>query len=181
MYSIVTIPNAVLTTQAKTVTVFDKKLRRIVSDMKQTLLSASKPKGVGLAAPQVGIPYRIFITRPTEKSDIRVFINPEILHISEKTADMSEKEKQKLEGCLSIPNIWGHVTRAQSLTLRYQDEDGTTHEEEFSGFLATIIQHETDHTNGVLFSMRVIEQRGTFYQVKKEQNGKEVLEEIELR
>ena len=90
---------------------------------------------------------------------------------------MPEREN-KLEGCLSIPKIWGKVKRAKTLSLRYQDEKGNIHKEKFSGFIATIIQHETDHINGILFTQRVLEQKGKLYQTGKDEEGKEVLEEI---
>ena len=153
----------------------------MIAHMKKALLSARNPKGVGLAGPQAGFQYRLFLTKPTEKDDIRVFINPEILTLSKKTTEGVPERENKLEGCLSIPNVWGKVKRSYSLTLRYQDETGQTHKEKFSGFLATIIQHETDHLNGMLFTHRVLEQKGKFYQATKDENGKEVLEELEIK
>ncbi len=178
MKPIVTTPNSVLSTPARTVTAFDKRLAKLIRDMKATLRAATHPKGVGLAAPQIGEPWRVFITRPTEKSEIRVFINPEIIATSDSVTDGVPERDNKLEGCLSIPKIWGKVKRVQSLTLRYQDETGATREEQFSGFLATIIQHETDHTNGVLYVQRVLEQKGKLYQTAHDENGKEILEEV---
>lgn len=178
---IVLYPDQVLTQPAKTITVFDKKLEKLISEMKKSLLATKKPKGVGLAAPQIGEPYRLFITRPHAKADIRTFINPEIIAFSESTTEETEEDNDKpLEGCLSIPNIWGHVTRPSSVTLRYQDRDGNTHEEVIDGFMATIIQHETDHTNGILFSQRVLEQQEKFYQTVLDEEGKEHLEEIRI-
>jgi len=181
MHTIVQLPNPILTTPSKEITFFDKKLSTMIADMKKLLLSAKNPKGVGLAGPQAGYPYRIFITKPNEKSDIRVFINPEIISRSEQVTDGVPERDNKLEGCLSIPAIWGAVKRSQSLTLRYQDETGKPCEEEFSGFLATIIQHETDHVNGILFTFRVVEQKGKFFQGVKDEKGKEVLEELKLK
>ncbi len=180
MKPIVRVPNALLTTSAKPVTVFGKPLKTRVNAMKQTLLGTKNPKGVGLAAPQIGQSERIFITRRQEQAKIGVFINPEIIKQSDsQTAGIPER-RNKLEGCLSIPKIWGKVKRAQTLTLRYQDEEGKVHEEQFAGFLATIIQHETDHLNGILFTQRVLEQKGKLYQTAKDEKGKEVLEEITL-
>ena len=95
------------------------------------------------------------------------------------TDGVPEREN-KLEGCLSIPKIWGKVKRAKTLTLQYRDEKGTVHKEEFSGFIATIIQHETDHTNGILFTQRVLEQKEKLYETGKDEEGKEVLEEITI-
>lgn len=180
MKPIIRIPNSVLTAPAKTVTQFNKRLARLVAEMIATLLSTKNPKGVGLAAVQIGNPWRVFITRPREESPIRVFINPEIVKRSDELTDGVPERENKLEGCLSIPKIWGKVKRASTLSLRFHDEQGVIHQEEFRGFLATIIQHETDHTNGVLFTQRVLEQKGKLYQTGKDEEGKEVLEEITL-
>ena len=178
MKPIVHIPELVLTTPTKPVVVFDKKLACIISDMKTTLLHATNPKGVGLAATQIGIPLAIFCTRPKEKDEVRVFINPKIIK-SDTPISNADKTNQ-LEGCLSIPGVWGTVNRSPSLTLVYQDERGTSIEEQFSGFLATIVQHEMDHLQGVLFTQRVLEQKNKFYQTAKDDSGKEVLEEVIL-
>ena len=178
MRPIVKIPNTVLSTPVQPVVSFDKKLKKIISDMKATLLHAQNPKGVGLAATQIGIPLAIFCTRPKEKDTIRVFINPKIL-TQEPTQANADKTNQ-LEGCLSIPGVWGTVNRSPNLTLVYQDEQGTKNEEQFSGFLATIIQHEMDHLQGVLFTKRVLEQKNKFYQSTTDEQGKEILEEVVL-
>jgi len=178
MKPIVCAPNNVLTSLAQTVTIFDKRLEMLVGEMKTILLATKNPKGVGLAASQIGQSVRVFITRPKEESVIRVFINPEIIKRSDEVTDGVPERENKLEGCLSIPKIWGKVKRAKTLSLRYQDEKGTMHKEKFSGFMATIIQHETDHTNGVLFTQRVLEQKGKMYQTGKDEEGKEMLEEI---
>lgn len=178
MKPIVCAPNNVLVSKAQTVTVFDPRLEALISEMKTTLLETKNPKGVGLAAPQIGVPLRVFITRPKEESKIRVFINPEIIKRSDDQTDGVPGRENKLEGCLSIPKIWGKVKRAKKLTLRYQDERGLSHEESFSGFLATIIQHETDHINGILFTQRVLEQKSKMYETGKDDDGKEILEEI---
>lgn len=180
MKQIVKVPNSVLTTPAERITVFDKKLAGVIEEMKTVLRATRKPKGVGLAAPQVGLALRMFITRPKEDDPIRAFINPEIIRCSEGQTDGIPDRTNKLEGCLSIDGIWGKVKRAESVTLRFQDEAGVSHEESFSGFLATIVQHETDHTNGILYTHRVIEQKGKLYQTAKDSEGKEVLEEIIL-
>lgn len=178
MKPIVTSPNPVLTAPAKTVTSFDKRLGKLVRDMKATLRTTKNPKGVGLAGPQIGESLRIFVIRPRDADPVRVFINPDIIVASEDKTDGVPERDNKLEGCLSIPKIWGKVKRSSTLTLRYQDETGTPHEEKFSGFPATIIQHETDHTNGILFVQRVLEQKGKLYEAVKDENGKEVLDEV---
>lgn len=180
MKPIVHVPHSVLTTPAQSVTSFDNKLVKLIQDMKTTLRATVNPKGVGLAATQVGVGLRIFLTRPSEKSKIRVFINPEIIQKSDTLTDGVPERGNKLEGCLSIPNFWGKVRRASSLTLRYQDETGVVRQEEFSGFLATIVQHETDHINGILFTQRVLEQKEQLFQITEDEEGKEVFEEVQL-
>src|SRR3989338_8964703 len=110
---IVKVPNTVLTTPAKNVAKIDKKILTIIDSLKKSLTSSRHPKGVGLAAPQIGIALKIFITRPTETTPIDVFINPEITYRSEdlteiKRINLQENYKvheKKLEGCLSIPNV----------------------------------------------------------------------------
>ena len=181
MKPIVQVPQPVLTSPAKPVTVFDRKLLHIIDDMKSTLKATKNPKGVGLAATQIGLSMRLFITRPNEKSPIRTFINPEITNSSDTMTDGVPERSNKLEGCLSIPNIWGKVKRLTNLILKYQDENGTVHEERFSGFLATIIQHETDHINGILFTQRVLEQKAELFQIAHDEDGKEVFEEIRIQ
>ncbi len=180
MKHIVTIPNTILSTPARPVTFFDKRLARLIREIKETLISTKNPKGVGLAAPQIGEPFRVFAMRPTIRDPIRIFINPEILELLKERTDGVPGREHKLEGCLSIPRIWGKVKRAASLKLAFQDETGQRRTEEFHGFPATIIQHETDHVNGILFTQRVLEQKGTLYQTAKDAEGKEVLKEIEL-
>lgn len=180
MKSIIHVPSNVLTTPAQPITAFGTSTKKLVATMKATLLATHNPKGVGLAAPQIGEPRRLFVTKPRKNSVIRVFINPQITSRSPELTDGVPERDNKLEGCLSIPGIWGRVRRAQKITLRYWNESGTSHEEEFTGFLATIIQHETDHLNGILYTQRVLEQKGKLYQTAKDREGKEILEEVSL-
>lgn len=179
MKPIVKVPHEVLNTKAGTISRFDKRLALLIAEMKRTLIATKNPKGVGLAAPQVGESLRLFITRPTPKDPVRVFINGTITAYSDEVLD-EETRKGKLEGCLSIPLIWGNVRRSKTVTLKFQDEAGASHQESFEGFLATIIQHETDHINGILFTQRVLEQKNPLYQAVKDKEGKEVLEEIHI-
>ncbi len=178
MKPIVHVPNPVLTTPAQTVDFFNRQLTKLIDEMTHSLLSATNPKGVGLAAPQIGEPYRIFITKHHPDAPIKIFINPEIIKLSVQMVDGVPDRKNGLEGCLSIPKIWGRVRRAKAITLRYQDEKRLWHETSFKGFEAVIVQHETDHINGILYTQRVLEQKGKLYQASKDKDGKEVLEEI---
>lgn len=185
---IITVPNPVLTTPAKPVEKIDRKVRLIIEQMKNDLISKENPKGVGLAATQIGISLRIFITKPTETSPIEVFINPEIIWKSQALGEIqrpkgikpSLRREKKLEGCLSIPNVWGYLKRPKSVKLRFLDEKGDQQEKEFEGFIATIVQHETDHINGILFTRRVLEQKQKLYSIEEDHKGREELVEIEL-
>lgn len=185
---IVQTPNPVLITPTQKVNKIDKTIREIVSLMKKTLTDSDNPKGVGLAAPQIGIPLSIFITRPKETSTMEVFINPEITWRSknlaeinrEKSSKPSIKKDRKLEGCLSINNVWGHLRRPDKVRLKYMNMEGAWEENEFSGFMATIIQHETDHLSGILFTQRVLEQKEKLYKIEEDEKEKEKLVEIEI-
>lgn len=185
---IVTVPHKVLNTPAKPVGKINNKIRQIILEMKKTLMTKENPKGVGLAAPQVGISLRIFITKPTDLAPIDVFINPEIISKSKelgeierpKSSKISIRREKKLEGCLSIPNVWGYLKRNKKVKLRFTDENGKRLEKEFSGFMATIVQHETDHVNGILFTQRVLEQKQKFYRIEEDKNGEEKLVDIDL-
>ena len=103
--------------------------------------------GIGLAAIQIGVPRRMLVidlSRDDEENKPQVFINPEILKVSD---DVSTYE----EGCLSIPDYYAEVERPASLTVGYVDRDGKQQTIEADGLLATCLQHEIDHLNGVLF------------------------------
>jgi len=122
-------------------------LSSLIENMLETMDSSN---GVGLAAPQIGLPIRLFVIDSThmydnEKDGIRkVFINPQMI-------EEYDDEWTFEEGCLSIPHIRENVERNATITLQYQDENFNTHEEEFDGMTARVIQHEYDHIEGVLF------------------------------
>lgn len=119
-------------------------VRRLVDDMFETMYDAP---GVGLAAIQVGAPQRIVtvdVAKKEEPKNPQVFINPEILSVSEDKAIHEE-------GCLSIPEYYDDVERPAEIRVRYLDLDGKSQEIEANGLLARCLQHEVDHLNGVLF------------------------------
>ena len=179
MYKIVITPDPVLVKRASEIKSFDRKLKKIVSEMTKTLNATVDPIGVGLAAPQVGLSIRLFLTKPTENGPITPFINPVILASTEPTT-FKKSKKKLLEGCLSIPNIWGNVTRKKTVTVQYQDEHGKKHEKTFSGFMATILQHEIDHLDGVLFTTHVMKQGEKLYRSYKNEKDEEEFEEIKI-
>ena len=186
MSKIISAPNPVLSLTAEKF-VFGKNdvsLKTLLRGMEKALLSASDPKGVGLAAPQIGKSVAIFMAKPTEQSKISVFINPEIVETgeisSQKQKSTSRKPVRKLEGCLSLPSIWGEVLRAPSVTLEYQTPSGRKQFRKFTGFMAIIVQHEVDHLGGILFPKRVLEQKGKLYKSSKNEKGEDEFEEISV-
>ena len=141
---IIILPDKRLRQESEPVKAVDAEVRALVEDMFETMYKAP---GVGLAAIQVGEPRRI-VTVDTAKKDEpkspQVFINPEIVWSSE------EKNTYE-EGCLSIPEYYEEVERPSEVKVRFMDLDGKTQEVAANGLLATVLQHEIDHTNGVLF------------------------------
>ena len=162
MSEIVIVPNAVLRQITKPVEVLDTRVLAILKDMEKTLLAAQKPQGVGLAAPQIGVPLRIFLIHPTPKSPVTVFINPEIIKYSQRKIKPNSKDGV-YEGCLSIPHHYAPLERSSSVTVKYLDDQFKPHQKSFSGFAAHVIQHETDHLNGILFIDRVLEQNAPLF------------------
>lgn len=172
---IITAPNKILNRKAKPVLKIDKKIISIIEQMKFTLEKQKDPLGVGLAAPQVDIPLRIFIIKPTKKAKIKTFINPKIIklgtsNLKPPTTNHHQQPttKTKLEGCLSLPAIWGAVRRADKVLLEYQTIEEKKETDWFSDFSAVIIQHEMDHLNGVLFTQHVLTQGEKLYQEQED-------------
>jgi peptide deformylase len=122
----------------------DEELRRLVDDMFETMYDAP---GIGLAAIQVGVPRRVItmdLAKKEEPKAPRVFINPEVLWRSDEKAVYEE-------GCLSIPEFYEEVERPAKVRVKYLDLEGSAQELEADTLLATCLQHEIDHLNGILF------------------------------
>jgi peptide deformylase len=122
----------------------DPEIRRLVRDMAETMEDAS---GLGLAAPQVHVGLRVFVWRGGG-GNILAIINPELTPVGEET-------ELGWEGCLSIPGLRGEVPRATRLRFRGYDIEGRLMEGEAAGMAARVMQHETDHLDGVLYPMRM--------------------------
>jgi peptide deformylase len=141
---ILIIPEKKLRLASAPVTAFDKPLRALVDDMFETMYEAP---GIGLAAIQIGEPVRVITIDVAKKDDPKepqVFINPEIVWTSDETSTYEE-------GCLSIPEYYEEVERPAKVRVKFFDTDGKAREIEADGLLATCLQHEIDHINGVLF------------------------------
>jgi peptide deformylase len=145
---ILILPDKRLRLVSKPVKTIDREVRQLVDDMFETMYDAP---GIGLAAIQIGVPHRVVtmdLAKKDEPPEQRVFINPEILWSSD---DKSVHE----EGCLSIPEFYEEVERPAQVRVKYLDLDGKEQEVEANGLLATCLQHEIDHLNGVLFIDRI--------------------------
>jgi peptide deformylase len=170
---ILEVPDPRLKLVSKPVENFDDELKALVADMFETMYDAP---GIGLAAIQLGVPLRVLVidlqpedpdaepevctghhedggddephTHRPLKREPRVFINPELV-------DPSEDLSLYNEGCLSVPEIYAEVERPAGIRARWQDLDGTVHEEAMEGLLATCLQHEMDHLEGILFIDRL--------------------------
>lgn len=166
--------NPVLRLVCKPVRSIDRKILKIIKDLRDTLSIQTDPEGVGLAAPQIGKNLRIFIV--SFKNFKRLVINPEILTISDKKQVTSNKrgEEEILEGCLSLPHYYGPLKREGSVKIKYLDEFGKKVVEEFKGFNAQIIMHEIDHLNGVLFIDHLLKQDKKLFKLDKNDEWEEV-------
>jgi peptide deformylase len=170
---ILTTPNSFLRHQAKKVTSITKATLAEIETMIEILKNTRDPKGVGLAATQVGLDKQIFILIP--KRTPQIYINPEVVKESKDNFSDHYKNEEDcwLEGCLSIPRIWGFVDRPFKVTVKYQtlDKNNQLVEEqhEFEDMESAFVQHEIDHLKGILFTDHVLKQGGQLY---REEGGK---------
>lgn len=146
---ILEVPDPRLREKSTAIDVFDGDLQRLIDDMFETMYKAP---GIGLAAIQVGVAKRLLVIdlqQPEEeggeaKRTPMVFINPEL-------RPEGEEKRLYTEGCLSVPDQYAEVRRPTVINAKWQDRDGNVHEERIEGLLATCLQHEMDHLEGVLF------------------------------
>lgn len=141
---ILIIPDSKLRLVSEPIDAIDNDVRQLVEDMFETMYAAP---GIGLAAIQIGVPRRVVtmdLAKKDEPKAPQLFINPQVTWSAEERAVYEE-------GCLSIPEYYEEVERPARVKVSYRDLDGRTHEIEADGLLATCLQHEIDHLNGVLF------------------------------
>jgi peptide deformylase len=138
-------PASVLRGRAAPVEKIDETIRRLVDKMGEILVDK---KGIGLAAPQAGVPLRLFIVSLTGKrEDVRAYINPTVTP----HGDLDEAE----EGCLSVPGIWAKIRRYKKATVTATDLDGRQFTEDAEGLYARCLQHEYDHIEGTVIVNRM--------------------------
>ena len=186
-------PNPALRVKTKPVKKISARLLQTLKDMIKLTKTFKEPEGVGLAATQIGLTERFFVARlheskkippsePTQRQsrwagydkEFVAVINPRILSYSKRT-------KAYFEGCLSVPTIWGQVKRHTSIKVSFQDISGHLIQKTLKGIPAWIFQHEVDHLDGLLFTQRVLQQKGQFYKFKgKDKTGTDIFEEVVL-
>jgi len=172
LLKIYTYPAPILKKLAREVTEFDERLGRLCKDMLHTMYQAP---GIGLAAPQVGVPLRIFvmdIDYSREKVELadgsehfklgnfnpRILINPKFKN--------QAGEQLHEEGCLSVPGVYEEVKRAETVTVEFQDTSGNQHTIEAEGLLSVCLQHENDHLDGIVFIERLSMIKKNFFKKK---------------
>ncbi len=164
---IIKLPHPTLRRKAHKVVEFNANLQRLIEDMIETM--RDEP-GVGLAAPQVNISQQLIVVEYPEDDSIsnvkpKVFVlaNPEL-------ARVSDERVKGIEGCLSVPNLFGEVERSQSVTVRGQNQHGKNVNIKANGWLARIFLHEIDHLNGILF----VDRADTLYRPEDVPDGERV-------
>ena len=158
-FDIITVPHPQLRTVAARITKPNRQLRQFIDSLEETLRHTDNPKGVGLAAPQVDRNLQVFSTNLED--EMLTFINPEIVAHSDEVVLGENADEPDLEGCLSIPKLYGPVPRWRWLELAYDElsENRDTTDDvrlsrtsrRFEGFHARVVQHEFDHLAGILF------------------------------
>lgn len=173
---IITIPHPTLRETATEITQVDEQLIKFVEELEKTLAESKNPHGVGLAATQVDKLLRVFATNLNDQT--LHFINPVIIKACKRKKVLGVDPKDPdLEGCLSMPGLYGPVPRHRWVELEYQTlENGQLHDhkERFDDFHARVIQHELDHLNGVLFTDYSLENDLPVY--RQSDDGKRMVE-----
>lgn len=171
--NILTIPDAdtKLRSVSDEIIHFDKSVENLINNLTDTLVAQTDPIGLGLSAPQIGVFKRVFVARVRNR--VKAFVNPKIIKFS-------KKETSFLEGCFSVPKIYGHVIRPVEIDLESQDKHGKSAKTHYGGIAARIIQHEVDHLDGKLFIDHIHDQNGKVFKVKKDKKGKEQFVEVPL-
>lgn len=151
------VPDPILRAKAKRVRNIDGSIRKLVEDMIETMRDAS---GVGLAAPQVGVPLRVIVINVPEGEEEWVLINPQVIK------RMGEREVN--EGCLSIPGYKGELKRSEVVRVKGLDLEGNEVRIKAEGLLAQALEHETDHINGILYTDH-LESMDKLYELEPEE------------
>lgn len=169
---IVTIPDPKLRQISEKITHFDDELKTLITDLIDTLEAQNDPPGIGIAAVQIGVLKRVFIARLGHK--LKEFINPEII-------DYGKEESELFEGCLSVHHHYGYVYHPTSVTIKAQDINGKVFVAKYKNLAARIMQHETDHLNGILYIDHVAAQKNKILKITgQDKEGNDIFEEVNI-
>lgn len=173
--TIISVPNQVLRAKSTSIPTFDATLQNQVLDLQETLQNARNPEGVGLSFPQINLNLRGFVTYLDKR--LRVYLNPLILDQDEKMTLGGTPTHPTLEGCLSIPHLYGPVWRPKKIKIKAQDQFGIEFHKTLSSFPARLFLHELDHLDGVLFTDYTLRDHLPLYFLDQEHNKFEELQD----
>lgn len=164
---ILAVPDKTLRTKSTPIDIITPDIQELLLDLADTLKKAKDPEGVGLSAPQVGHNIRAFITYLDKR--LRYYINPELVSASEKLTLGGTPEKPVLEGCLSIPQLYGPIYRPTKIKISAMNEKGDIFTKTLTSFRARVFLHELDHLDGILFTDYTLKNDLPLYLLENEQ------------
>lgn len=165
---IINVPHAVLRQKCVSIGRITPDVQAQIDDLKQAMVDAHNPEGVGLSFPQIGYSLRGFVTYLEKK--MKVYLNPMILDMSEDLTLGGTSERPTLEGCLSIPWLYGPVWRPKKIKIQAIDEHGVEFTKTLSSFPARLAMHEYDHLEGILFTDYTLRDNLPLYLLNQEQD-----------
>ena len=165
---ILSVPNEILREKSTRVESITKDIQLKIIELEETMIDAHNPEGVGLSFPQIGYNIRGFVTYLDKR--MKVYLNPVILDMSEELTLGGTPERPTLEGCLSIPWLYGPVWRPKKIKIQALDEHGVEFTKTLSSFPARLAMHEYDHLEGILFTDYTIKDNLPLYQLNQSQD-----------
>lgn len=168
MQTILSVPHPILRKKSIAVDRITSDIQKMIDELKETMVNAHDPEGVGLSLPQIGYNVRGFVTYLEKK--LKIYLNPIILDMSEEKTLGGTPERPTLEGCLSIPWLYGPVWRPKKIKIQALDEHGVEFIKTLTSFPARLAMHEYDHLEGVLFTDYTLKENLPLYLLDREQN-----------
>lgn len=168
MKPILSVPHDILRQKSANIDSITLDIQDKILDLQETMVGAHNPEGVGLSFPQIGYNLRGFVTYLDKK--MKVYLNPVILDMSEEKTLGGTTDRPTLEGCLSIPWLYGPVWRPKKIKVQAIDEHGVEFYKTLSSFPARLFMHEYDHLEGVLFTDYTLKDNLPLYVLEHEQN-----------
>ncbi len=172
---ILSVPDPILRKKSIKIERLTPEIQAKVQELMDTMKAAHDPEGVGLSFPQIGYNLRGFVTYLEKR--IKVYLNPVILDMSEEKTLGGSAERPTLEGCLSIPWLYGPVWRSKKIKIQAIDEHGVEFSKTLTSFPARLAQHEQDHLDGILFTDYTLKENLPLYLLDKEKDKFVTIEE----